>query len=64
MFKYYQLLFRDQTLNLHVDLETCRKVANFVSHLNGHESEQVLGVADGLGSLVWYKELDTAEQLN
>ena len=37
--------------------------------LNGHESEQALGVADGLGSLAccgpWgHKDSDTAEQLN
>ena len=37
--------------------------------LNGHESEQVLGVGDGQGSLVccspWgLRELDTTEQLN
>ena len=37
--------------------------------LNGHESEQVLGVGDGQGSLVccspWgRKESDTTEQLN
>ena len=37
--------------------------------LNGHESEQVLGVGDGQGGLVcyspWgYKETDMAERLN
>ena len=38
-------------------------------HLNGHESEQVLGVGDGEGSLAccgpWgHKESDTTERLN
>ena len=37
--------------------------------LDGHEFEQVMGVGDGQGSLVWgspwgRKELDTTEQLN
>ena len=37
--------------------------------LDGHEFEQVLGVNDGQGSLVWYsrwdgKESDTTERLN
>ena len=37
--------------------------------LNGHEFEQVLGVGDGQGSLVWcipwgHKESDTTELLN
>ena len=37
--------------------------------LNGHESEQALGIDDGQGSLAccspWgHKELDTTEQLN
>ena len=37
--------------------------------LNGHESEQALGVGDGLGDLAlcspWrHKELDMTEQLN
>ena len=37
--------------------------------LNGHESEQALGVSDGQGSLTCYspwgrKKLDTTERLN
>ena len=37
--------------------------------LNGHESEQALGVGDGQGSLVGYspwgrEEMDTTERLN
>ena len=37
--------------------------------LDGHESEQALGVGDGLGCLACYspwgrKELDTTERLN
>ena len=38
-------------------------------HLNGHKSDQALGVSDGQGSLArcspWgHKESDTTEQLN
>ena len=37
--------------------------------LNGHKSEQALGVGDGQGSLAWcspwdHKESDTTERLN
>ena len=37
--------------------------------LDGHESEQTLGVGDGQGGLAWYspwglKESDMTEQLN
>ena len=46
-----------------------QRMAGWHHRLDGHESEQALGVGDGQGSLVCYspqgcKELDTTERLN